>query len=42
MTASSHPDAPNPPATGAITLIGAGIAAIVGGAGIALFIKKED
>ncbi len=35
-------DAPNPPATGAITLIGVGIAAIVGGAGIALFRRKED
>ncbi len=35
-------DAPNPPATGAAALIGVGIAAIVGGAGVILFKRKED
>ena len=35
-------DAPNPPITGAMSLIGVGIAAIVASAGVVIFRKKEE
>ena len=35
-------DAPNPPVTGAMSLIGVGIAAIVASAGVVIFRKKEE
>ena len=35
-------DAPNPPITGAMSLIGIGIAAIVASAGVVIFRKKEE
>ena len=35
-------DAPNPPVTGAMSLIGVGVAAIVASAGVVIFRKKEE
>ena len=35
-------DEPNPPVTGTIALVGVGIAAVLAGAGVVLFRKKED